>query len=118
VAVADSVLLISFARERREAGDEPHHAAIAASLARLRPVLMTGFAMMAGMIPMAVGLSESGQQTAPLGRAVIGGVLASLLTTLLVMRTIYVLITPGGKARQPSLDPDDPASSYFEGTTR
>jgi multidrug efflux pump subunit AcrB len=118
VAVADSVLLISFARERREAGDEPRHAAIAASLARLRPVLMTGFAMMAGMIPMAVGLSESGQQTAPLGRAVIGGVAASLLTTLLVMRTIYVLITPGGKARQPSLDPDDPASSYFEGTTR
>jgi multidrug efflux pump subunit AcrB len=117
VAVADSVLLISFARERREAGDEPRHAAIAASLARLRPVLMTGFAMMAGMIPMAIGLSESGQQTAPLGRAVIGGVLASLLTTLLVMRTVYVLITPRGKARQPSLDPDDPASSYFERST-
>ncbi|MBF6571498.1 MAG: efflux RND transporter permease subunit, partial [Candidatus Binataceae bacterium] len=118
VAVADSVLLISFARERREAGDEPRHAAIAASLARLRPVLMTGFAMIAGMIPMAVGLSESGQQTAPLGRAVIGGVVASLLTTLLVMRTVYVLITPKGKARQPSLDPDDPASSYFEGVSR
>ncbi|MBF6571068.1 MAG: efflux RND transporter permease subunit [Candidatus Binataceae bacterium] len=114
VAVADSVLLISFARERREAGDEPRHAAIAASLARLRPVLMTGLTMIAGMIPMAIGLSESGQQTAPLGRAVIGGVLASLLTTLLVMRTVYVLITPEGAARQPSLDPDDPASTYFE----
>jgi len=49
---------------------------------------------------------------------VIGGVLASLLTTLLVMRTVYVLITPGGKVRQASLDPDDPASSYFEGTAR
>ena len=118
VAVADSVLLISFARERNEAGDEPRDAAIAASLARLRPVLMTGFAMTAGMIPMAIGLSESAQQTAPLGRAVIGGVAASLLATLLVMRTIYVLITPRGKARQPSLDPDDPASSYFKGTTR
>lgn len=118
VAVADSVLLISFARERRQAGDEPRHAAIAASLARLRPVLMTGLTMIAGIIPMAVGLSESGQQTAPLGRAVIGGVLASLLTTLLVMRTVYVLITPKGAARQPSLDPDDPASSYFEGTAR
>jgi len=67
---------------------------------------------------MAIGLSESAQQTAPLGRAVIGGVAASLLATLLVMRTIYVLITPRGKARQPSLDPDDPASSYFKGTTR
>ena len=118
VAVADSVLLISFARERREAGDEPRHAAIAASLARLRPVLMTGITMIAGMIPMAVGLTESGQQTAPLGRAVIGGVLASLLTTLLVMRTVYVLITPEGAARQPSLDPDDPGSTYFEGGAR
>lgn len=118
VAVADSVLLISFARERRQAGHQPRHAAIAASLARLRPVLMTGFAMIAGMIPMSVGLSESGQQTAPLGRAVIGGVLASLLTTLLVMRTVYVLITPEGAAREPSLDPDDPASAYFEGSTR
>lgn len=118
VAVADSVLLISYARERRQAGDEPRHAVIAASLARLRPVLMTGLTMIAGMIPMAVGLSESGQQTAPLGRAVIGGIVASLLTTLLVMRTVYVLITPKGAARQPSLDPDDPASSYFEGTAR
>lgn len=118
VAVADSVLLISFARERREAGDEPRHAAIAASLSRLRPVLMTGLTMIAGMIPMAVGLSESGQQTAPLGRAVIGGVVASLLTTLLVMRTVYVLITPEGAAPRPSLDPDDPASACFEGTAR
>src|SRR5258705_3008704 len=96
LAVADAAFLISLERERRDGGDEPRHAAIAASLARLRPVLMTGFAMMAGMIPMAIGLSESGQQTAPLGRAVIGGVLASLLTTLLGIRTIYVLITPRG----------------------
>jgi multidrug efflux pump subunit AcrB len=118
VAVADSVLLISFARERRDAGDEPRHAAIAASLARLRPVLMTGLTMIAGMIPMAIGLSESGQQTAPLGRAVIGGVVASLLTTLLVMRTVYVLITPEGAASRPSLDPDDPASAYFDGSAR
>jgi multidrug efflux pump subunit AcrB len=118
VAVADSVLLISYARERRQAGDEPRQAVIAASLARFRPVLMTGLTMIAGMIPMAAGLSESGQQTAPLGRAVIGGMVASLLTTLAVMRTLYVLITPKGRARQPSLDPDDPASSYFEGTAR
>ncbi len=118
VAVADSVLLISYARERREAGDEPRHAAIAASLARLRPVLMTGLTMIAGMIPMAVGLSEGGQQTTPLGRAVIGGVVASLLTTLLVMRTVYVRITPKGPASRPSLDPEDPASAYFEGSRR
>lgn len=118
VAVADSVLLISFARERREAGDEPRHAAVAASLARFRPVLMTGLTMIAGMIPMAIGFSESGQQTAPLGRAVIGGVVASLLTTLLVMRTVYVRITPKGPASRSSLDPDDPASSYFEGSAR
>jgi multidrug efflux pump subunit AcrB len=118
VAVADSVLLISYARERREAGDEPRHAAIAASLARLRPVLMTALTMIAGMIPMAVGLGETGQQTAPLGRAVIGGVAASLLTTLLVMRTVYVRIAPTGPIHPPSLDPDDPASRYFEGNAR
>ncbi|MGH7781218.1 MAG: efflux RND transporter permease subunit [Candidatus Binataceae bacterium] len=118
VAVADSVLLISFARERRQAGDAPRDAMIAASLARLRPVLMTALTIIAGMIPMAVGLSESGQQTAPLGRAVIGGVTLSLLATLLVMGTVYALIAPKGAARRPSLDPDDPASTYFEGSAR
>lgn len=114
VAVADAVLLIAYAQERRLAGDEPRQAAIAASLARLRPVLMTGLTMIAGMIPIALGASESGQQTAPLGRAVIGGVGASLFTTLFVMRTVYVLITPKTGAVQPSLDPDDPSSTYFE----
>ena len=118
VAVADSVLLITFAHERRAAGDGPRETAIVACLARLRPVLMTALTVIAGMIPMALGLSEGGQQTAPLGRAVIGGVAASLLTTLLVMGTVYVLITPKGAASRPSLDPDDPASTYFEGSAR
>jgi multidrug efflux pump subunit AcrB len=79
---------------------------------------MTALTIIAGMIPMALGLSEGGQQSAPLGRAVIGGVAASLLTTLLVMGTIYVLITPKAAASRPSLDPDDPASTYFEGSAR
>jgi len=72
-------------RERRRAGDEPATAAIAAARGRLRPILMTSAAMIAGMIPMALGLGEGGAQSAPLGRAVIGGLIASTVATLGVL---------------------------------
>src|SRR5262249_3186105 len=82
VAGANALLLVTFARDRRRAGDEPAQAAVSAARARMRPILMTSLAMIAGMIPMALGLGEGGEQTAPLGRAVIGGLAASTVATL------------------------------------
>jgi multidrug efflux pump subunit AcrB len=108
VAVANAVLLITFARERRRAGDEPATAAIAAARGRLRPILMTSAAMIAGMIPMALGLGEGGAQSAPLGRAVIGGLIASTVATLGVLPAMFVVGERKGPWQSASLDPDDP----------
>jgi multidrug efflux pump subunit AcrB len=114
VAVANAVLLMTFARERRRAGDEPAQAVIAAARGRLRPILMTSAAMIAGMIPMALGLGDGGAQSAPLGRAVIGGLVASTLATLIVLPAMFVLGEREGAWRSASLDPDDPESSAHE----
>ena len=73
--------------------------------------------MMAGMFPMALGLGEGGQQAAPLGRAVIGGLAASMLATLLILPAIYSLGARKGAVRSASLDPDDPESPDFERAT-
>jgi multidrug efflux pump subunit AcrB len=116
VAVANAVLLVTFARERRLAGERPIRAIIEASERRLRPILMTTLAMVVGMLPMASGLGGGGAQTAPLGRAVIGGLLASLFATLLVLPAVFVALTPDQPARSNSLDPYDPQSSHFERT--
>jgi multidrug efflux pump subunit AcrB len=105
VAVANALLLVTFARERRAAGDGPAQAAASAAAARLRPIVMTGAAMIAGMMPMAIGLGDGGEQTAPLGRAVIGGLAASMIVTLLVVPSIYVLFARRGPWRSPSLAP-------------
>src|SRR6185437_5592662 len=83
VATANSILLISFARERMAAGLHPIHAALEAGSTRIRPVLMTALAMIIGMAPMALGLGEGGEQNAPLGRAVIGGLVFATIATLL-----------------------------------
>jgi multidrug efflux pump subunit AcrB len=109
VSVANALLLVTFARDRRQAGDSPVDAALAAAGSRLRPVLMTTLAMIAGMIPMALGWGEGGEQTAPLGRAVIGGLLASLLATLGMLPAMYALGTRKGAWRSPSLAPEGPA---------
>jgi multidrug efflux pump subunit AcrB len=114
VAVANAVLLITFARDRRRAGDDPSTAAIAAARSRLRPILMTSAAMIAGMVPMALGLGGGSEQSAPLGRAVIGGLVASMLATLLVLPAIFVVGERRGAWRSASLDPDDPESADFE----
>lgn len=114
ISVANAVLLVSFARERRRVGDEPAAAVTAAARARLRPVLMTTLAMIAGMIPMASGIGAAGQQTSPLGQAVIGGLIASLAATLLVLPAVFVLLSREGPAGSDSLDPDDPDSRYFD----
>jgi multidrug efflux pump subunit AcrB len=110
VAVANAVLLVTFARDRRKAGDEPAAAATTAARERLRPILMTSLAMIVGMIPMALGIGEGGEQSAPLGRAVIGGLSASMVATLFMLPALYVIGERKATWRSASLDPDDPES--------
>lgn len=113
VAVANAILLVSVAESARQAGAAPVAAAIEAATSRLRPILMTSAAMIAGMIPLALGLGEGGPQTAPLGRAVVGGLLVVTAATLLVLPAIFVILAPptSGSA---SLDPEDPSSAHFQ----
>jgi CzcA family heavy metal efflux pump len=92
VATANSVLVISFARERMNAGDDALHAALQAGTTRFRPVLMTALAMIIGMVPMALGLGEGGEQNAPLGRAVIGGLVFATVATLFFVPAVFSLI--------------------------
>jgi multidrug efflux pump subunit AcrB len=92
VATANSVLIVSFARARMIAGDDAFSAASQAGFARFRPVLMTALAMIIGMVPMALGLGEGGEQNAPLGRAVIGGLVFATVATLLFVPTVFRLI--------------------------
>jgi multidrug efflux pump subunit AcrB len=89
VATANSILLVSFARERLAQGEPPLSAALEAGATRIRPVLMTAFAMIVGMIPMALGLGEGAEQNAPLGRAVIGGLIFATFSTLLFVPLVF-----------------------------
>ena len=99
VATANSVLVISFARERMNAGDDAFEAALQAGFTRLRPVLMTALAMIIGMIPMALGLGDGGEQNAPLGRAVIGGLIFATFATLFFVPTVFSIIHGRASAR-------------------
>jgi multidrug efflux pump subunit AcrB len=81
---------------------------------RLRAILMTAAAMIFGMIPMAIGLGEGGSQTAPLGRAVIGGLIVSTFATLTILPSIYAILQGRASNTSPSLNPMDPASRYYE----
>ena len=92
VATSNSILLITFANDQRLEGQDAHHAALEAGSTRLRPVLMTALAMILGMIPMSLGLGEGGEQNAPLGRAVIGGLLAATAATLFFVPVMYSLL--------------------------
>ncbi len=89
VATANSILMVSFARQRLSAGAPPLTAALEAGASRIRPVLMTAFAMIIGMIPMALGLGEGAEQNAPLGRAVIGGLLFATVSTLFFVPVVF-----------------------------
>jgi multidrug efflux pump subunit AcrB len=111
VAVANAILLVTFAERSRFAGAAADAAAVEGAQSRLRPILMTSLAMIAGMSPMALGLGEGGQQTAPLGRAVVGGLILATLATLLVLPSVFAIVQARGHRRSPSLDPDDPLSS-------
>jgi len=99
VATANSILVISFARERMDHHNDAVKAAIEAGFARFRPVLMTAFAMIIGMVPMALGLGEGGEQNAPLGRAVIGGLLLATAATLFFVPTFFSLLHRNHRAR-------------------
>jgi multidrug efflux pump subunit AcrB len=92
VATANSILVVSFAREQMAEGKDPITAAVQAGFTRLRPVLMTALAMIIGMVPMALGLGDGGEQNAPLGRAVIGGLLFATVSTLFFVPTFFSLL--------------------------
>jgi multidrug efflux pump subunit AcrB len=92
VATANSVLVISFARERLAELGDATAAAVEAGFVRFRPVLMTALAMIIGMLPMALGLGEGGEQNAPLGRAVIGGLVFSTVATLVFVPVVFSLV--------------------------
>ncbi len=115
VAVANAILLVTFAERSRQAGASVREAATRSVGDRLRPILMTSLAMIAGMSPMALGLGEGGEQTAPLGRAVIGGLAASTFSTLLVLPSVFALIMGGASRRSSSIHPFDPDSSRYLG---
>jgi multidrug efflux pump subunit AcrB len=113
IAVANSILLVSFSEAaRRELKVPVVDAAREGAAGRLRAVLMTASAMIAGMLPMALGLGESGEQTAALGRAVIGGLLLATFSTLTVLPAVYAVLQRRAIAKSPSLNPADPESRY------
>lgn len=115
VSVSNAVLLINQAEMNRvKHGMDAKMAAFIASSSRLRPIIMTTMAMIAGMIPMASGMGEGGEQVAPLGQAVIGGLLFSTLTVLLVLPHLFSIIRKNASRISPSLDPDDPENNHVE----
>jgi multidrug efflux pump subunit AcrB len=113
VAVANAILLVTFAEHNRLGGADAMNAGMEGARSRLRPILMTSAAMIAGMMPMALSLGEAGGQAAPLGRAVVGGLLAATLATLFVLPSVFAVVQGRSHRRAASLDPDDPQSSHF-----
>lgn len=114
IAVANSILLITFSERARHAGRNNLEAAQEGAASRLRAILMTAAAMIFGMLPMAIGFGEGGSQSAPLGRAVIGGLIVSTFTTLTVLPSIYAILQGKASTTSPSLNPMDPESRYYE----
>lgn len=114
IAVANAILVCSFAEAARRSGLNALDAARQGATGRLRAILMTATAMTAGMIPIALGLGEGGSQTAPLGRAVIGGLVAATIATLTVLPAVYSILMKGAGAASASLDPSDPSSKWYE----
>ena len=105
VATSNSILMVTFANDQRHEGHDARDAALSAGATRLRPVLMTALAMIIGMLPMSLGLGEGGEQNAPLGRAVIGGLLVATVFTLFFVPVMYSLLrrTPP----KPAIDEDE-----------
>jgi len=116
IAVANSILLITFAERARHDERPLLEATRIGAASRLRAILMTAAAMIFGMLPMAIGFGEGGAQAAPLGRAVIGGLLVSTFATLTILPSIYAILQRGAPVTSPSLSPMDPASRYYDAT--
>ena len=114
VAVANAILLVSFAEQNRLKGAKAPAAARAAATERLRPVLMTSLAMIAGMVPMALAFGQGSEETAPLGRAVIGGLSVATVATLFLLPMVFGLVQRNASTGTRSLDPEDPDSKWFE----
>lgn len=113
VAMANAILLVTFAEKRRVEFDNIKQATIIGAGSRLRAILMTSLAMIAGMLPMALALGESGQQNAPLGRAVVGGLVAATIATLIFLPLIFAFLQSSATLKSASLDPEDPQSQHF-----
>jgi len=113
VAMANAILLVTFAEKRRSEVSDVKTAAVSGAGSRLRAILMTSMAMIAGMLPMALAFGESGQQNAPLGRAVIGGLIAATLATLFLLPLFFAMLQSRASLKSASMDPDDPESRYF-----
>jgi multidrug efflux pump subunit AcrB len=114
VSVSNSVMLVTFMNDHWKGGCTSIEAAIAGAGDRLRPILMTACAMSIGMVPMALALERGSQMQAPLGRAVIGGLVMSTFATLLVLPSIFALVVGKRVATSPSIYPDDPKSKYYD----
>lgn len=112
VAVANAILLVTFAEKNRKNGADAKSAARNAAGERLRPVLMTSLAMITGMIPLALAIGRGSEETAPLGRAVIGGLMCATAATLLVLPAVFGIVQKNASLVSPSLDPDDPESPH------
>jgi multidrug efflux pump subunit AcrB len=113
ISVANSILLVSFAEQSRSESNDALRASHYGATSRLRAILMTASAMICGMIPMAIGFGEGGAQTAPLGRAVVGGLIFSTITTLSVLPSIYATLQSRASTKSNSLNPEDPSSRYY-----
>ena len=107
IAVANAILLVTFAERDRLCGAGAAQAAVSGATSRLRPIIMTSCAMIAGMVPMAAGLGESGAQTAPLVRAVIGGLLGATVATLVILPALFAMLQGGRTRASASLHPED-----------
>jgi multidrug efflux pump subunit AcrB len=116
IAVANSILLVTFAERARHDGRPLLEAVREGAASRMRAILMTAAAMICGMAPMAIGFGEGGAESAPLGRAVIGGLLVSTVATLTILPSIYAILQRRGAAGSPSLNPMDPESRYHDAT--
>jgi multidrug efflux pump subunit AcrB len=114
VSVSNSVLLVTFMGEHWRRGVPSTEAAVVGAGERLRPILMTACAMTVGMVPMALALEKGSQMQAPLGLAVIGGLVMSTFATLLVLPSVFAIVIGRSVARSPSIYPDDPVSPYYD----
>jgi multidrug efflux pump subunit AcrB len=118
VSISNAVLLITNAEQLRKHSGNAIEAAKESAALRLRPIVMTAVAMVVGMIPMASGLGEAGDQSSPLGRAVIGGLIASTFAALFILPLVFAWGQGKASTQSVSLDPEDEESKYYVPMTR